>query len=116
MNTEHTFDVQSLRERMLLRLGPDAKAYPEYIEQNYPHILAKLVELWGRPEANSYLDSLMVMDRPGRQGFPADAASEIFRLSMIHGSLEQTLAEEELGWASSSNIEVSDYFGRRANR
>ena len=116
MNSEHTFDIPSLKEKMLLHLGPNAKAYPIHIEQKFPHILAKLVQLWGKPEANHYLDSLMVTDRPGRQGFPADAAGEIFRLSMIHGSLEQALEDEESGWASSTNVEVSDFFRRRSNR
>ncbi len=116
MNSQFASDKQFLKEQMLVRLGPHAKAYPNQIAQRFPHILEKLVCLWGQPEANGYLDSLMVMDRPNRQGFPAEVATEIFQLSMIHGSLSMEPQEDDQGWASSSNFEVSDYFGRRSNR
>ena len=116
MNSDSVFNTQSLKERMLARLGPHAEAYPSHIAQGFPHILARLADVWGLPEGSAYLDSLMVMDRPNRRGFPAEVASEILRLSMIHGLLAQEAEEDDQGWASSSNIEVSDFFGRRSNR
>jgi hypothetical protein len=77
------YDIPALRAKMLVHLGERAKDYPEALEKRFPRILAKLVEVWGKPAADTYLDSLMVSDRPSRQGFPLEVASEILRLSMI---------------------------------
>lgn len=117
MDNKDNFDIPSLRLKMLAHLGEKADAYPHQIEHRFPHILAKLVNLWGKPEADAYLNGLMVADRPDRHGFPADVASELFRLSMIHGTLQPAKPTSQAGWASSEvDSEVDDFFSRRSNR
>jgi hypothetical protein len=117
VDSKDNYDIPSLREKLLACLGEKADAYPRQIEQRFPHILAKLVSLWGKPEADAYLNGLMVADRADRQGFPADAASELFRLSMIHGALQPEKPTFQAGWASGDvDSEVDDFFSRRSSR
>jgi len=118
MDSRDNFNVPLLREKMLAHLGEKADAYPRQIELRFPHILARLVELWGKPEGDAYLNGLMVADRPGRKGFPEDAASELFRLSMIHVALQPAKPSASgPGWASSEvDTEVDEFFSRRSNR
>ncbi len=73
--------TQQIRDRLLAHLGPDhAAAYPNYVEEHYPHVFASIVRLWGTSEMASFLNGLMVTQRSGRQGFSPEAASEIIRL------------------------------------
>lgn len=116
MDDMGNFDIPVLREKMLAKLGGKADAYPHRIEQRFPRILARLVELWGRPEADAYMNGLLVADRADRQGFPDDVASELFRLSMIHAALQPDETDRG-GWSSSGVAsEVGDFFSRRSSR
>jgi hypothetical protein len=99
---------------MLANLGGKADAYPRLVERHFPRILARLVDLWDSPEADAYLSSLLVADRTDRSGFPDDVVSELFRLSTIHGMLRPEDTQNEDGWLTDS--EVSNFFGRRADR
>ncbi len=87
MDEQESFDIPALRAELLAHLGSHADVYPVHLEQGFPRILAKIVALWGKPSLEDFLSGLMVSDRPGRQGFPPDVAMEIFRLSMLHGTL-----------------------------
>lgn len=87
-------------------LSDHADAYPHALERGFPHVLARIVGLWGSPELDAYFQSLMVSDRPNRQGFPADAATEIFRLSMIHGMLGLTQGPADAGWLGVANRDI----------
>lgn len=79
---------------MLSHLGSAADAYPVQLESRFPHVLARMAELWGTEEMGSYFKSLIIPDRPNRQGFPREAAEEIFRLSLLHGSIEVMTVED----------------------
>jgi hypothetical protein len=107
MDEQESIDIPALKARLLECLGEHADIYPAHIEQGFPRILAKIVALWGKPALDDFLSGLMVSDRPGRQGFPPDAAMEIFRLSMLHGSLGFTPQQTGTGW---SGIEDSELF------
>ena len=103
-----SYDVPALRAKLLESLGEqNAGVYPQHIEQSFPRILAKIAELWGKPALDAFLDSLMVSDRPGRQGFSPEIAMEIFRLSTLHGSLglnpQQSLGT---GWTGLDDAEL----------
>ncbi len=52
-----SFDIPALRARLLGHLGPHADIYPVNIEQKFPRILAKIVDLWG----TSALDGLLFL-------------------------------------------------------
>jgi len=119
MDANDCFDIPSLREKMMAHLGEKADAYPRQLEQRFPRILAKLVEIWGKPAASTYLDGLMFSDdRPNRQGFPSDVASELLRLSMIHDALEAPKkSPSQGGWSNDElGADVDDSFSRRSGR
>ena len=79
---------QEIRDRLLAHLGPDhAAAYPRYVEEHYPHVFENIVRMWGTSEMEPFLNSLMVTQRSGRQGFSPDAASEIIRLIAAYEKL-----------------------------
>lgn len=53
--------------------------------REFPHVLNKLATLWADDEAcGTYLESLMLDDRGGRQGFPPAALSELIALNLHH--------------------------------
>lgn len=85
-NPVRHWDIEALTAQMRQHLGHHhADAYPSELALGFPHILARIAALWGTKEMDDYFHSLMVSDRQNRQGFPAPVATEIFRLSMIHG-------------------------------
>ena len=107
MDEQESFDVPALRTELLTHLGSHADVYPVHIEQSFPRILARIVALWGKPGLDDFLSSLMVSDRPGRQGFPPAVAMEIFRLSMVHGSLGLTPQQAAgTGWSGIEDAEL----------
>jgi ankyrin repeat protein len=58
--------------------------YPKALERLYPHLAQKVADLWGKDEFDAFLAELMVADHEGRQGFPPEVGSELFRLSMAY--------------------------------
>ena len=119
MDSKDCFDISFLREKMLALLGDKASAYPRQIEQHFPRILAKLVDLWGKPAAGAYLNELMFSDdRTNRQGFPSDVASELLRLSMLHDALlSPKKPSSQGGWSTDElGADVDDSFSRRSGR
>jgi hypothetical protein len=116
MDNPIDFDIPSLRQKMLEHLGENVEVYPQALEKRYPRILAQLVELWGRPMLDAYLDSLLVADRVDRQGFPDEIAHELFRLSMLHNALWPTTSQT-MGWSfDESGTDFSGGSDRRFNR
>jgi hypothetical protein len=52
--------------------------------QNYPHIVARLLDTWGTPACQAYLRHLLNDNRNGtRTGFPAEVLDEILLLANI---------------------------------
>jgi len=65
--------------RWLARLPANLR--PLALTRQYPHIASRMAELWRQPEqCETYLKSLIMLDRPARQGFAFDAAAELNRL------------------------------------
>jgi hypothetical protein len=65
--------------RWLARLPANLR--PFVLTRQYPHIASRLAESWRQPEqCEAYLKSLIMLDRPARQGFAFDAAAELNRL------------------------------------
>lgn len=74
-----------MNENVLKVLNNNADFYPHKLEQQFPHILDKIMIMWDSSEFDSYLNKFMLDQRShARQGFPPEVASEILRLSMIH--------------------------------
>jgi len=97
-----------MNQKLLELLGNDPDKYPAVLEQKFPHIFEKILALWGKAKLDWYLESLMVADRPDRQGFPPEAAMEIFRLSVIHGELDLAKQKKAGAWEGLTDV---DKFG-----
>lgn len=96
----------ALHERLLCLLGGDTTHYPNRLEERFPRIIGKIVELWGRPELDAYFNELMVSERHDRQGFPGDVAMEIFQLSNVHAGLHLSDVASGTGWAGIQDAEI----------
>lgn len=78
-----------MNENILKLLNTDKDSekqfYPENLEQKFPLILEKIIQLWGTPEFDSNINKLMLDTRDHmRHGFPPEVASDILHLSLIH--------------------------------
>jgi hypothetical protein len=71
-----------MNQRLLNLLNGDEYLYPHLLEERFPRVFNKLLELWQTPHIEIYLQDLMMDNRAGnREGFPPDAAMEIIHLS-----------------------------------
>jgi len=72
------------RETVLQILKCSPNLYPRILEERYPHVLEKIVQLWGSPDGEYYLADLLNPSYSGgrfnRRGFPVDAWKEILLL------------------------------------
>lgn len=74
-----------MNKKLLQLLNNREQNYPNSLAEQYPRILAKILELWDSPDVDAYFTELLVTKRSDRQGFPAEVASDIMYLSMVHG-------------------------------
>lgn len=72
-----------MNQAMLKIVQEVERLYPHKLEQQFPRIVEKIVEIWETPQIDAFLTDLLVSGRPGRQGFPPDVAKEIYYLSQI---------------------------------
>lgn len=73
-----------MNKKLLDLLDGAEDKYPHLLEQQFPHVVVKLIELWGFSAINQYFTDLMLHTRAvPRQGFPPDVAKEIFDLSLV---------------------------------
>ena len=89
MTDEQEIDIEALQRRLMAALvvdGDRAWLYPKEVENQFPRILARIVELWKKPELDDFFDELITSQRPGRQGFPEKVALELFHLATLHAS------------------------------
>ncbi len=69
-----------------LKCSPDH--YPQMLDERFPHVLEKVVQLWDTPEAQPYLADLLQPNGRGggrfdRDGFPDKAWEEILQLQLL---------------------------------
>ena len=73
---------------MNARIPTDKPAPPETastLERNCPHIVQGLLTCWHDPDATDrYLNTVLVDERDGRQGFPEDIFSELMFISDLN--------------------------------
>lgn len=109
MADEAEFDVEVLRQRFMVALdeaGKRTDLYPAHLAQQFPRILARIVEFWGKPELDNYFQNdLLTTNRPNRQGFPPEVAVELFRLSNYHASLGLSASTKASPWDWASDAE-----------
>lgn len=90
-----------MNPRLLNLLDGNEQLYPSMLEEKFPRVFSKLLELWQTPHIDVYLQDLMVDKRGGdRAGFPPEAAAEIIRLSnyldRLHNAGKETQAWEDI--------------------
>lgn len=73
---------------LLLRQIERGATSPQFsaLEQQFPRIAFRLVELWENVACGDYLRSLLMDDRGDRQGFPPDVMNDLILLDSIHWS------------------------------
>lgn len=86
-------------QKLLSLLGDHADKFPHQLAARFPHIVERLVALWGKPEIDGYYNELMVADDRRRQGFPPEIAREIFSLSLLHDRLFPRAAVRKDAWS-----------------
>ena len=75
-------------------LSKNLDIYPHLLEEKFPRVFNKMMELWDTPHINAFLQDLLMDNRAGnRQGFPPEAASEIIKLSSFLDSQKKTDTE-----------------------
>jgi hypothetical protein len=114
MADEGEFDVEALRQQLMASLDESGKRtdlFPTHLAEKFPRILAKIVDLWGKPELDAYFQNdLLTTNRPNRQGFSSEIAVELFRLSNHHVSLGVSDATKASPWDWASDAE---YFNKK---
>lgn len=69
--TTGVYDISAIRAKLRDKMGElAADNFPEAIAQRFPHILARLADLWGSAALDAYLDELMlarIFHRRGRR-------------------------------------------------
>lgn len=93
-------EMVAMREKFMRMLGSQASNYPHTVEQQFPRILSKLIEVWNTPERSKYLDELTFSSRAGRAGFQGAVANELFNLSTIFVVPPESDVPEAKGWNS----------------
>jgi len=91
---------------LFARLGHEAGQCLVRLEVGFPHVYRRIVAIWGSAELDRYLQDLMMPARDGRRGFPFDAASDIMRLSLLHGSLGADRATPGGVWAAAPDADI----------
>jgi hypothetical protein len=77
------------RESVMQKTHCSPNQYPQMLSENFPHVLEKIIQLWGSSEAEAYfIDLLQPNGRGGgrfdRDGFPEKAWQEILQLKILH--------------------------------
>lgn len=75
-----------MNPKMQEHLGEHTDKYPKALEEKFPHVFLKMIELWGTPQMRPYLDELIMSNRPNRMGFPADVVSEIWAINRVYST------------------------------
>ena len=97
--------------RLLQILDNRQQNYPHQLEQQYPRVLSRIIELWEHTDIDDYFNDLLVSKRPGRQGFPPQVASDIMYLSMLHTRLHARKDESLWGNELESNRQEIERLG-----
>jgi hypothetical protein len=93
-----------MNERLLKVLDGDKEFYPGFLEERFPRVFNKILELCETKLIEAYLLDLMVDKRGGtRQGFPPEAATEIVRLGRFFSTLEARRSAEDV-WNNISEL------------
>lgn len=86
--------------RLFKLLNRNESLYPYTLEEKFPRVFNKLLELWETEHIDVFLHDLMMDSRAGnRQGFPPETAMEIIRLGNYLDALRNKKKEGD-AWDS----------------
>ena len=95
-------------ERLAEVLGGEMRdLYPQRTEEKFPRIVEKIAVLWGSPQMARYFTELLFDDRGGREGFPPDIMTELFRLSNFHESLKPARTAMDSAWEDNDRTRLN---------
>ena len=69
--------------------------YPHKTDEQFPHIVEKIANLWGTVGMPRYFNELLFNDRGSRQGFPPEIMAEIFSVSNYYDSHKPSQTTDE---------------------
>jgi hypothetical protein len=73
------------REAVRLVISLQMTEQVRYLAIEFPHVLNRVAELWGQPQAaEDYFSALLLPDRSGRKGFNLQAMQEVVALRDRH--------------------------------
>ena len=87
----------------------DPEKYPSELEARFERILNRIAELWHTPDMEAYFDDLLIDKRGGRQGFPPEVGTEIFRLNGLYEDMRRQGLIEDV-WAQVPEQEAEKAF------
>ncbi|WP_373974688.1 ankyrin repeat domain-containing protein [Chitinibacter sp. SCUT-21] len=81
-------------------------SFPQQVVTQYPHLAERLVNIWGTPAMDIFLNDLFFDRRGGRQGFSDEVMHELFALQNRHNTLFPP--KENNGIWTESDLAVED--------
>jgi hypothetical protein len=80
-------DLSQLDEKVDPQKGPAQKLEVRSALEDYPRICARVQQLWGSPECEPYLNTLVIDTRGNRKGFPPAMMEELLYLGRLARAL-----------------------------
>jgi hypothetical protein len=87
LRTKRQMSINRELVQQTLKCAPNM--YPHVLEQRFPHVLEKIVQLWNSTDGEAYFTDLLQPNGRGggrvdRDGFPESAWNEIFQLLQLY--------------------------------
>ena len=80
-------DLSQLEEKLEPSRRPAERVEVRAALEDYPRIMTRIQELWGTPECEGYLTSLVIDTRGNRRGFPPPMMEELLYLGRLARAL-----------------------------
>jgi hypothetical protein len=80
-------DLSMLDEKVEPRKGPAQRLEVKAAIEDYQRICARIQQLWGTPECESYITNLVIDTRGNRKGFPPAVMEELLYLGRLARAL-----------------------------
>lgn len=80
-------DLSALDEKLEVKKAPAQRLNTVANIEEYPRICERIVQLWGTPECEGYLNSLIIDTRGNRKGFPPGVVEELLYLGRLARAL-----------------------------
>jgi hypothetical protein len=103
-----------MNEKLSKLLEGVSHIYPYKTDEQFPHIVDKIANLWGTVGMPRYFNELLFNDRGGsRQGFPPEIMAEIFSVSNYYDSHQPSRQSSDAAWQDSSELDRLERFKQK---